>query len=127
MKPRPSSGPAAVSGPRHSESRATTSTTIQEAFQSAEEDHMTGMLLTESEVAGRLRVSLACLRRWRLERRGPRFLKVGSFVRYSRAALLGQGPSRGKMAKQISVVDRTPRCMSRSQERENPQCAIVWP
>jgi excisionase family DNA binding protein len=43
---------------------------------------MTGTLLTESEVAARLRVSLACLRRWRLERRGPRFLKVGSRVRY---------------------------------------------
>jgi excisionase family DNA binding protein len=43
---------------------------------------MTGMLLTESEVADRLRVSLACLRRWRLERRGPRFVKVGSLVRY---------------------------------------------
>ncbi len=43
---------------------------------------MTGMLLTEPEVADRLRVSLACLRRWRLERRGPRFLKVGSRVRY---------------------------------------------
>lgn len=43
---------------------------------------MTGVLLTEPEVADRLRVSLACLRRWRLERRGPRFLKVGSLVRY---------------------------------------------
>jgi len=43
---------------------------------------MTGMLLTEPEVADRLRVSLACLRRWRLERRGPRFVKVGSLVRY---------------------------------------------
>lgn len=39
-------------------------------------------LLTEPEVADRLRVSLACLRRWRLERRGPRFLKLGSLVRY---------------------------------------------
>jgi excisionase family DNA binding protein len=43
---------------------------------------MTGALLTEPEVAGLLRVSLACLRRWRLERRGPRFVKVGSLVRY---------------------------------------------
>lgn len=43
---------------------------------------MTGTLMTEPEVAERLRVSLACLRRWRLERRGPRFLKVGSRVRY---------------------------------------------
>lgn len=43
---------------------------------------MTGMLLMEPEVADRLRVSLACLRRWRLEKRGPRFVKVGSLVRY---------------------------------------------
>jgi excisionase family DNA binding protein len=43
---------------------------------------MTGTLLTEPEVGERLRVSLACLRRWRLERRGPRFIKVGSLVRY---------------------------------------------
>lgn len=43
---------------------------------------MTATLLTEPEVAERLRVSLACLRRWRLERRGPRFLKLGSRVRY---------------------------------------------
>lgn len=43
---------------------------------------MSGTLLTEPEVADRLRVSLACLRRWRLERRGPRFVKMGSRVRY---------------------------------------------
>lgn len=43
---------------------------------------MNGVFLTEPEVADRLRVSLACLRRWRLERRGPRFVKVGSLVRY---------------------------------------------
>ena len=39
-------------------------------------------LLTEEEVAKRLHVSLASLRRWRLERRGPQFIKVGSLVRY---------------------------------------------
>ena len=39
-------------------------------------------LLTEEEVARQLRVSLASLRRWRLERRGPQFIKVGSLVRY---------------------------------------------
>jgi len=50
---------------------------------------MSGMLLTESEVAARLRVSLACLRRWRLEGRGPRFVKVGSRVRYPSEELEG--------------------------------------
>ena len=39
-------------------------------------------LLTESEVAKWLQVSLACLRRWRFERRGPPYLKIGSLVRY---------------------------------------------
>jgi excisionase family DNA binding protein len=39
-------------------------------------------LLTESEIAARLHVSLAAVRRWRLERRGPPFVKVGVLVRY---------------------------------------------
>lgn len=39
-------------------------------------------LLTEQEVSRQLNVSLAALRRWRLERRGPQFIKVGSLVRY---------------------------------------------
>ena len=39
-------------------------------------------LLTEQDVAKHLHVSLAALRRWRLEGRGPRFIKVGSLVRY---------------------------------------------
>jgi len=38
--------------------------------------------MTEKEVAGQLNVSLATLRRWRLERRGPQFVKVGALVRY---------------------------------------------
>jgi hypothetical protein len=39
-------------------------------------------LLTESDVAQKLHVSLACLRRWRLEKRGPQFVKIGQLVRY---------------------------------------------
>lgn len=39
-------------------------------------------LMTEIEVAKRLNVSLASVRRWRLERRGPPFVKVGALVRY---------------------------------------------
>jgi hypothetical protein len=35
-------------------------------------------LLTEDEVAKQLNVSVASMRRWRLERRGPHFVKVGS-------------------------------------------------
>jgi hypothetical protein len=39
-------------------------------------------LLTEDDVATQLHVSVASIRRWRLERRGPPFMKVGSLVRY---------------------------------------------
>lgn len=39
-------------------------------------------LLTEREVSRQLHVSLATLRRWRLESRGPKFIKVSSLVRY---------------------------------------------
>jgi hypothetical protein len=39
-------------------------------------------LLTEEDVAKQLHVSIASLRRWRLEKRGPQFIKVGSLVRY---------------------------------------------
>jgi Helix-turn-helix domain len=39
-------------------------------------------LLTESDVAKQLQISVAALRKWRIERRGPRFIKVGSLVRY---------------------------------------------
>jgi hypothetical protein len=39
-------------------------------------------LLTEGDVADRLHVSLASVRRWRLEQRGPQFIKVWSLVRY---------------------------------------------
>lgn len=38
--------------------------------------------LTEKEVARQITVSLASLRRWRLEQRGPRFIKLGALVRY---------------------------------------------
>jgi len=39
--------------------------------------------LTENEVATRTRISLATLRRWRLENKGPRYHKFGSLVRYA--------------------------------------------
>jgi hypothetical protein len=39
--------------------------------------------MTEHEVSKRLNVSVASLRRWRLLKRGPVFVKVGSLVRYS--------------------------------------------
>jgi Helix-turn-helix domain len=39
-------------------------------------------LMTEDEVSKALNVSVAAVRRWRLEQRGPLFIKVGSLVRY---------------------------------------------
>jgi excisionase family DNA binding protein len=39
------------------------------------------IFLTEKEVANQIKVSLASLRRWRLLKRGPRFIKVGALVR----------------------------------------------
>jgi hypothetical protein len=39
-------------------------------------------LMTEADVAEKLHVSFASVRRWRLEQRGPQFIKVGSLVRY---------------------------------------------
>ena len=38
--------------------------------------------LTEIQVAERTHISLATLRRWRLENRGPKYRKFGSLVRY---------------------------------------------
>ena len=42
-------------------------------------------LLTETEVAKQLRVSLAALRKWRVIKRDRQLLKVGSLVRYRQA------------------------------------------
>jgi predicted DNA-binding transcriptional regulator AlpA len=44
--------------------------------------------LTEKEVAGYLGVSLAALRRWRVERRGPPYTKISTLVRYSSESLI---------------------------------------
>ncbi len=38
--------------------------------------------LNEQDVSKRLNVSVATLRRWRIEKRGPTFVKIGSLVRY---------------------------------------------
>ena len=50
-------------------------------------DTISGSLLNEKQVAKHLNVSLASLRRWRVEGRGPRFRKLGECVRYSVADL----------------------------------------
>jgi predicted DNA-binding transcriptional regulator AlpA len=49
---------------------------------------MSTRYLTESEVSARTHISLATLRRWRLERRGPAYSKFGSLVRYGEDELI---------------------------------------
>ena len=80
MRRRASLAPVETGGSGPIESG--TATENRPGLGSGDGNRVAVLLLTEPEVAGRLRVSLACLRRWRLERRGPRFLKVGSLVRY---------------------------------------------
>jgi predicted DNA-binding transcriptional regulator AlpA len=48
---------------------------------------MSTRFLTETEVSQRTRISLATLRRWRLENRGPKYYKFGSLVRYGEEEL----------------------------------------
>jgi len=55
-------------------------------------------LLTERQVAERLALSVATLRRWRLLGRPPRWIKLGSAVRYKSediAAWLDSRPTGG--------------------------------
>ncbi len=44
-------------------------------------------LMTEEETATALRCTKAALRRWRRERRGPRFVKLGRLIRYCQSDL----------------------------------------
>ena len=48
---------------------------------------MSPQYLNEVEVAERTHISLSTLRRWRLEKRGPKFSKFGSLVRYEKEDL----------------------------------------
>lgn len=55
-------------------------------------------LLTENDVSACLKVSLACLRRWRLVGDGPQYIKVNNLVRYREADIntwVEQLPSAG--------------------------------
>jgi predicted DNA-binding transcriptional regulator AlpA len=51
-------------------------------------------LLTEKELAGLLAITVSALRRWRYEGRGPKFLKLGSAVRYPSEGVEGWLASR---------------------------------
>jgi predicted DNA-binding transcriptional regulator AlpA len=74
---------------------------------------MTSRFLTEFEVSERTRISVATLRRWRLEKRGPKYSKFGSLVRYDEEDLVQwqqAQPSGGEGARGIAVrpVRHTP-------------------
>ena len=60
-------------------------------------------LLKEADVAKALCISLAAVRRWRSQGRGPRYLKLGTLVRYSvndLADWLGSRPIGGERTPQ---------------------------
>ena len=44
-------------------------------------------LFSEKEAAARLRCTPAALRRWRRERRGPKFVTLGRLIRYRESDL----------------------------------------
>lgn len=52
-------------------------------------------LLTENEVSACLKVSLACLRRWRLQGDGPQYVKVNNIA--SRFVISHEVRSRGEV------------------------------
>lgn len=49
----------------------------------AETEEKSMQLLTEQKAAEVLNCTIAALRRWRRERRGPRFVKLGRLIRYN--------------------------------------------
>ena len=56
-------------------------------------------LITEHDVARISGMSVASVRRWRLLRQGPKYLKIGAAVRYKQgdlSAWLGSRPSGGE-------------------------------
>lgn len=78
---------------------------------------MSTRFLTESEVSERTRISLATLRRWRLENRGPKYSKFGSLVRYGEEDLVEWEQSQpcggGGVADRISVRSARPNFLMR--------------
>ena len=74
-------------------------------------------LLTETEAADHLQCTIACMRRWRREGRGPQFAKLGRLVRYRpedvdefvRREIIGRGDQIGSASEpdtKAQVPDR---------------------
>ena len=58
-------------------------------------------LLNEHDVAHRTGVSVASVRRWRILKRGPRYLKIGAAVRYRPEDVAGWLDSRPSGGEQL--------------------------
>jgi predicted DNA-binding transcriptional regulator AlpA len=77
---------------------------------------MNEVYLTELEVSQNAKISLATLRRWRLENRGPRYRKFGSLVRYNEDDLndwMNAQPSGGDRPPRIQPASETVRPLLR--------------
>lgn len=67
-------------------------------------------LLTETDVSKQLRVSLAALRKWRVSKRGPQFVKMGPLVRYRQGDIdswLGALPVGGGLCHETALPVRS--------------------
>jgi hypothetical protein len=65
------------------------------------------VLLTESDLSKQLNISLAALRRWRIEKRGPVYRKLGALVRYHPADVarwLDSCPTGGDVGRNRAVM-----------------------
>lgn len=67
-------------------------------------------LLNEKEAAEKLGMTVAALRRWRLERRGPTWYRIGNRVRYREEDLEAFIESNA----QKGIESRRPRSLTRS-------------
>ena len=86
-------------------------------------------LLTETEVAKQLRVSLAAVRKWRVLNRGPLFLKIGSLVRYRQADIdqwLESVPAGGGSQDREGVTHRSARNVDGALE-DQAKCQELLP
>jgi predicted DNA-binding transcriptional regulator AlpA len=69
-------------------------------------------LMMEEDVSEKLKVSLACLRRWRLLGEGPQYIKLGPMVRYRSKDIddwLANRPTGGNGHKLPAKSERRPR------------------
>jgi len=64
--------------------------------------------MNEREIAATLMVSVATIRRWRLMKQGPKYLKVGAAVRYRAEDLkswLNCRPAGGDIAFSVTKIE----------------------